>query len=101
MHKEKKVKPGTFIRKMHKSLQARYTEHIIKHELPQKPEAPLNLDQSQETWKKEECFPSTKFKFFSVPHKIPAPQKRRSRRMWKWKLQVLMHVSLLQRTPCR
>ncbi|ROL52206.1 hypothetical protein DPX16_6083 [Anabarilius grahami] len=82
MHKEKKVKPVTFIRKMHKSLQARYTEHIIKHELPQKllrqPEAPLNLDQSQETWKKkEECFPSTKSKFFSVPHKIPAPQKMR------------------------
>lgn len=80
MHKEKKVKPGTFIRKMHKSLQVRYTEHIIKHELPQKlvrqPEAPLNLDQSQETWKKkEERFPSTKSKFFSVPHKIPAPQK--------------------------
>ncbi|ROJ25348.1 Alpha-(1,3)-fucosyltransferase 4 [Anabarilius grahami] len=67
---------------MHKSLQVRYREHIIKHELPQKllrqPEAPLNLDQSQETWKKkEECFPSTKSKFFSVPHKIPAPQKMR------------------------
>ncbi|XP_016120484.1 uncharacterized protein [Sinocyclocheilus grahami] len=77
MQKEKKVKPGTFIRKMHQSLQARYTENIIQHNLPQKlllqPEPPVNLDQSQETWmkKKEERFPSTKSKFYSVPQKIP------------------------------
>ncbi|XP_048017998.1 uncharacterized protein LOC125249699 [Megalobrama amblycephala] len=80
MHKGKKVNPGVFIRKMRKSLQERYREHIIKHELPQKllcqPEEPLNLDQSQETWKKEECFPSTKSKFFSVPQKVPAPPKK-------------------------
>ncbi|KAF4114297.1 hypothetical protein G5714_004520 [Onychostoma macrolepis] len=52
-------KTGTFIRKMHQSLQGRYTENIIQHKLPQKlllqpepPETPVNLDLSQETWMK-------------------------------------------------
>jgi len=57
MHKEKKVKPGTFIREINQSLQARYTENIIQHNLPQeiflKPEPPMTLDQCQETWMKK------------------------------------------------
>jgi len=81
MQKEKKLKPGTFIRKMHQSLQTRYTEHIIQHSLPQKlllqPEPPLDLDQCQETWlKKEERVRNTKSKFFSVPQRMPVPQKK-------------------------
>ncbi|XP_051977937.1 uncharacterized protein LOC127639766 [Xyrauchen texanus] len=69
---------------MHQSLQTRYTEHIILHNLPQKlllqPEPPLNLDQCQETWmKKEERFPNTKSKFFSVPQRMPVPQKKKRR----------------------
>ncbi|KAF4114334.1 hypothetical protein G5714_004557 [Onychostoma macrolepis] len=47
---------GDLSRKMHQSLQGRYTENIIQHKLPQKlllqPETPVNLDQSQETWMK-------------------------------------------------
>ncbi|XP_051948584.1 uncharacterized protein LOC127629698 [Xyrauchen texanus] len=85
MHKQQNVKPGIFIRKTHQSLQTRYTQHIILHNLPQKlllqPEPPLNLDQCQETWmkKKEERFPNTKSKFFSVPQRMPVPQKKKRR----------------------
>ncbi|CAM4608791.1 unnamed protein product [Leuciscus chuanchicus] len=83
IHNKNKVKPGTFIRKLHQSLQARYTEDIIQHNLPQKlflqPEPPLNLDQCRETWmkKKEKHFPDTKSKFFSVPQNMPVPQKKK------------------------
>ncbi|CAM4608903.1 unnamed protein product [Leuciscus chuanchicus] len=43
------------------------------------PEPPLNLDQCRETWmkKKEERFPDTKSKFFSVPQNMPVPQKKK------------------------
>ncbi|XP_073783766.1 uncharacterized protein isoform X3 [Danio rerio] len=81
LHKGKKLKPGTFIRKMHQSLQARYKEHIIQHKLPQEilfqPQPPTTLDQSQETCMKEkEHASSTKSEFYSVPQNVSAPKKR-------------------------
>ncbi|XP_057186027.1 uncharacterized protein LOC130551974 isoform X2 [Triplophysa rosa] len=84
LHSKKKLRPGMFIRKMHRSMQGRYTEHIIQHNLSQelllKPLAPMNLlDQSKETWmrKDQERRPVTKSKFFSVPESVPVPQKDR------------------------
>ncbi|KAA0724108.1 hypothetical protein E1301_Tti019644 [Triplophysa tibetana] len=84
LHSKKKLRPGTFIRKMHRSMQGRYTEHIIQHNLSQelllKPLAPMNLlDQSKETWmrKDQERRPVTKSKFFSAPESVPVPQKER------------------------
>lgn len=84
LHSKKKLRPGTFIRTMFRSMQGRYTEHIIQHNLSQelllKPLAPMNLlDQSKETWmrKDQERFPVSKSKFFSVPESVPVPQKER------------------------
>lgn len=84
LHSKKKLRPGKFIRTMHRSMQGRYTEHIIQHNLSQelllKPLAPMNiLDQSKETWMRrdQERLPVTKSKFFSVPESVPVPQKER------------------------
>lgn len=69
---------------MFQSLQGRYTEHIMKQNLPQallmKPVQPKNLEHSQETWikKNKERISATRSKYFSVPSNIPGPQKKQT-----------------------
>jgi len=76
-----KMTPGTFIRKMYPSLQARYKEHGIQHNLSQglllKPVPPMDVGEPHETWKRKEArFPVRKSKSYSAPHTVPVPHKK-------------------------
>ncbi|XP_036420100.1 uncharacterized protein LOC118803722 [Colossoma macropomum] len=86
--KQKSLRPGEFVRKMHTSMQGRYKEHILQLDFPEKllvkPLKALqkNLEQSQEEWaKKQEKDPKDfKSKYFSVPEDIPEPKALKRKR---------------------
>lgn len=79
LQKKKFLRPATFIHKMYGSLQGRYTEHIMKHNLPVhllNDPLPIVSDvhQAEEQWAKREKNsnkPKRKSKYFQPPDQLP------------------------------
>ncbi|TKS90225.1 Zinc finger protein 658B [Collichthys lucidus] len=89
LRKKKQLRPGTFIRTMYRSLQDRYIEHIIKHNLPDhlitKPQTFMNIKLSEETWAKRNQ-PEEKVgqsKYYTAPDKMPVPKEKRVKKRRK------------------
>jgi len=90
--KERFLRPGSFIRKLHTSLHGRYKEHVLQYGLnlkllniPLKGKEEL-LEHSEEKWGKRSVSAAPKrTKYFHPPYKIPAPKgvNRYIRRKWR------------------
>ena len=83
LRKKKQLRPGTFIRTMYRSLQNRYIEHILKHNLPDrlitKPQTFMDIKLSEETWAKKD-HPEVKVgqsKYYTAPDRMPVPKQKR------------------------
>ena len=84
LEKQRQLKPGTFVRKMYASLQGRYREHILSHNLSEqlllKHMLPKDINQSQEGWaKRDGAKPQTgSSKFYTAPKTVPVPKRVKS-----------------------
>ncbi|XP_059386114.1 uncharacterized protein LOC132120908 [Carassius carassius] len=80
-------RPATFIQKMYASLQGRYREHILQHNLPDRILQKCfsvkkgGLEDSEEKWaKKSVCDrKGNKTKYFHTPDVIPSPKAKSSK----------------------
>lgn len=88
-------RPATFIQKMYASLQGRYREHILQHNLPDRILQKCfsvkkgGLEDSEEKWaKKSVCDRNrNKTKYFHTPDVIPSPKAKVSIRDGHFKTQ--------------
>ena len=89
LRRERFLRPGSFIRKLHTSLCGRYKEHILQYGLNQEllgrplKDREEHLEHAEEQWGKRSVRAAPKrTKYFHPPHKIPAPigVKRRIQR---------------------
>jgi len=84
LRKQKKLRPGTFVRYMYGSLQGRYREHIMSHNLSEqlllKTVLPKDITQSKEGWaKKDQRKTNTaRSKYFNAPTTAPVPKRAKS-----------------------
>ena len=85
LRKQRRLRPGTFVRKMHGSLQGfRYSEHIMCHNFSEqlllKPSEPKDITQSQEGWAQRNGATHTtaKSKFYTAPKTVPVPKRAKS-----------------------
>lgn len=82
LQKRKHLRPAEFINKMFNSLQGRYVEHIVQHNLPieilgKHAEVSRPDDDHEEQWHKRDSSASSfksKSKYFNPPQKIPQPK---------------------------
>ena len=100
LRKQRFLRPGTFVRKLHTSLQGRYKEHILQYGLnPELLIRPLRgkddkLEHSEEQWAKLSVSAAPKrTKYFHPPRKIPAPRgvKKTTQNKWMRKKKKVLH----------
>ena len=81
LKKQRRLRPGNFVSKMYGSLQGRYCEHIMSHNLTEKllfkPIRPSDITQSQQGWaKKDGAKPHTaSSNFYMAPTTVPVPKR--------------------------
>ncbi|KAF0039273.1 hypothetical protein F2P81_007508 [Scophthalmus maximus] len=86
LRNQRRLRPGTFVRKMYGSLQGRYREHIMSHNLSEhlllKIMQPKDIIQSQEGWAKRVGTKpqTTSSKFYTAPITVPVPKRAKSTR---------------------
>lgn len=84
LEKQRRLRPGAFVRKMYGSLQGRYREHIMAHifseHLLLRPISRKDITQSQEGWpKRDGSKPQTaNSKFYTPPLTVPIPKKTKA-----------------------
>ncbi len=84
LRKQRRLRPGTFVRQMYGSLQGRYREHVMAHNFSERlllrPISKKDITQSQEGWaKRDGSKPQTaKSKFYTAPSTVPFPKKAKS-----------------------
>lgn len=86
------MRPETSIQKIYQSLQARYKEHVIHHNISKglllKPVPLVDIGECHETWRRKETkFLAGKSNFYSSPHTVLVPQKKKkiekdTRHLW-------------------
>ncbi|KAF1371411.1 hypothetical protein PFLUV_G00278600, partial [Perca fluviatilis] len=86
LQKERFLRPGVFIQKLHASLRARYMEHSLQYGLTLN-QKPLRcrvdlLDHSEEQWAKRTVTSrQTKTKYFDPPKNLPTPKAVKWKKM--------------------
>ncbi len=86
--KKEKMRPETSIQKMYQSLQARYKEHVIHHNISKglllKPVPLVDIGECHETWRRKETkFLAGKSNFYSSPHTVLVPHKKKKKKIEK------------------
>lgn len=91
------MRPETSIQKIYQSLQARYKEHVIHHNISKglllKPVPLVDIGECHETWRRKETkFLAGKSNFYSSPHTVLVSQKKKKDRKRHTPFVIIQHL---------